>query len=779
MVRSGQQIGVYTLIAKLGRGGFGEVWLAEKRSQFVTKKVAVKLPHEDQIDFDKIRQEATLWEQASGHPNVLPIIDADVYEDQVVIVSEYADGGSLADKLVREEKLSLKEAVETTIGILSGLEFLHNRQIIHRDIKPQNILLQGNTPRLADFGISRAMQTTMVSSAVIGTDAYMSPESFDGKRNAQTDIWSVGVVLYQLLKGSLPFPQEHPSERMFAVLTKEFEPLPEEIPSELRRIVKKALAKQPEHRYQSAADMREDLQKALVGIAHPTMAKTEVLIKPDLSSYETNAQTLQTNEPAIIPPTIPIVAPNVSANDEPAPTQYQYSNTPAPTVASHAQQSVVTEINQTPAALDQPVYAVDSANDAAASSTRKRNLIIVFAGIGTIFIIFAALSIGWAVKYLSKPTYPPELQKQIDERTKNDPYYVYTDRQSFEDNKKYGYKNTKGEIVIPAKYDMTGGFSNGLAAVQMGDKWGFIDEDDNVVIPIKFEAAGSFAENLAAVKLNGKWGFLDNTGDEIIPFKYENPGYGFHEGLDSVKLNGKWGFIDKTGKEVVPFKYDELSWFSESLAHVKMGDKWGFIDKTGNTVVPFKYEDARWFKEDLASVKLNGKYGFIDKTDKEIIPFKFDYADYSGFDKGLAVVCLGSTNTDSCGVIDKTGKEVVPFKYDYIYGFSEDRAAVERDDKWGFVDKNGAEVIPPKYDSGAFFHDNYAEVTFNGRKLRIDKNGSETDIGASNINMPSKPANMYSSNTATNVSNTPSSNGLSVLPNGYLPNGSRPGNTKR
>jgi serine/threonine protein kinase len=357
--RSGQKVGLYTLIEKLGRGGFGEVWLAEKRSQFVTKKVAVKLPHEEQVNFDAIGQEATLWEQASGHPNVLPIIDADVYDGQVVIVSEYADGGSLADKLKREEKLPLKLAVEMTIGILNGLDFLHNRKIIHRDIKPQNILLQGNTPRLADFGISRAMNTTIVSSAIIGTDAYMSPESFDGKRNAQTDIWSVGVVLYQLLKGSLPFPQEHPSERMFAVLTKEFAPLPDEIPTDLRRVVEKALQKQPENRYQTAEAMREDLERALIGIAHPTYAKTEVLIKPDFFEYDTNAPTIATGEQQTPQATneqkfridIPAVE-NKTTSDETEIRTYvnqapfagsPQSNQPPPTMPSYEQNSVVTQ----------------------------------------------------------------------------------------------------------------------------------------------------------------------------------------------------------------------------------------------------------------------------------------------------------------------------------------------------------------------------------------------------------------------------------------------------
>lgn len=260
MFYEGQQIGLYTLLRKIGRGGFGEVWLAERKSKFVTTKVAVKLPLDEQVDYEAIQLEAQLWEQATGHPNILAIIDAHEYDGQVVIVSEYAPDGSLSDKLKGLGKFPVKEAVEIIIGVLNGLEYLHSKRIIHRDIKPQNILLQGNTPKLADFGISRIMQTTEISSTIIGTDAYMSPESFEGSRTFQTDIWSVGVVLYQLLNGRLPFPQQNPAERMFSILLKEFAPLSEEIPKDLIKIVEKSLAKSYENRYQSAVKMREDLQ---------------------------------------------------------------------------------------------------------------------------------------------------------------------------------------------------------------------------------------------------------------------------------------------------------------------------------------------------------------------------------------------------------------------------------------------------------------------------------------------------------------------------------------
>jgi serine/threonine protein kinase len=283
MFQAGQKFGNYVLIRKLAKGGFGEVWLAEKQSSLVTKKVAAKLPHAGQFNFEAIRQEATLWEKASGHPNVLPLIDADVYDGQVVILSEYIEDGSLADMLRAHGRIPVEKAARIVTGVLNGLEFLHSKNIIHRDIKPANILMQGDTPRLADFGISRAMETTMVSSTVIGTHSYMSPESFEGVRNVQTDVWSVGVLLYHLLTGRLPFPLGQPSEIMYAVLMREPEPMPDEIPQRLQQIIYKALAKDreldgnPPRRYQTAALMREDLESFLEWFA----------AQPQPSPYET------------------------------------------------------------------------------------------------------------------------------------------------------------------------------------------------------------------------------------------------------------------------------------------------------------------------------------------------------------------------------------------------------------------------------------------------------------------------------------------------------------
>lgn len=265
MFRAGDQIGPYLLISKIGRGNFGVVWLAERRTTITTTRVALKMPLDDDVDLETIRQEADLWVQASGHPNVLPIIEANIYDDQVVIASEYAPDGSLDAWLRKHGGAAPSEdvAVEMTSGILAGLQHLHSRSIIHRDLKPQNLLLQGETPRLADFGISRVLKSTSQSSIVAGTPVYMAPEAFDGKRNEQTDVWSAGVILYQLLSGHLPFPQADITSLMGAILTRNPDPLPLSIPDPLQEVITRSLKKDTAQRYKSATEMRAALRNAM------------------------------------------------------------------------------------------------------------------------------------------------------------------------------------------------------------------------------------------------------------------------------------------------------------------------------------------------------------------------------------------------------------------------------------------------------------------------------------------------------------------------------------
>lgn len=260
MFQESQQIGVYTLIRKLGQGGFGEVWLAENRNHAPSEKVAIKLPRNDQIDLQTVKDEIFNWILSGKHKNILPIIECETFNNQIAIVSEFAPDGSLQDLINKKGSLSISEAVEITIGILDGLVHLHNRKIIHRDLKPDNVLFQGRIPRLTDFGISRAMSAGSQSQTISGTFSYMAPEAFDGKRNEKTDIWAVGVILYQLLTGNLPFPQKEMIELVGALARKAPTPLPDSVPTVLRYIAQKSLAKETSARYQTAAEMSKELQ---------------------------------------------------------------------------------------------------------------------------------------------------------------------------------------------------------------------------------------------------------------------------------------------------------------------------------------------------------------------------------------------------------------------------------------------------------------------------------------------------------------------------------------
>jgi len=315
MLRTGDQLGPYTLVRKLGRGAFGFVWLAERRTVIATTHVALKIPIDDEIDLETIKSEVALWISASGHPNVLPLIEANLYDDLIVLVSEYAPDGSLADWLKQNggSAPTAEVAVEMASGILAGLEHLHSRRIVHRDLKPANILLQGREPRLADFGVSRVLKTTAHSNVVAGTPQYMAPEAFSGLRNEQTDLWSVGIILYQMLRGRLPFPQTDIAALAVSIQNSPLFPLPTVIPEKLRRVVDKALQKEPRLRYASAAEMRTALDAVSASTSGSRYATTPIV--NDFSSNPAGSTEIITNQMAS--PSDP------SVETRPAPAMYQ------------------------------------------------------------------------------------------------------------------------------------------------------------------------------------------------------------------------------------------------------------------------------------------------------------------------------------------------------------------------------------------------------------------------------------------------------------------------
>lgn len=264
-LRPNTRIGPYVLVKRLGSGTFGSVWLGERRTSFATTLFALKFPRAEGLDLEDVKHEAQVWSVVSGHPNVVPVIEADIYDNQVVIVSEYVTDGSLAQWIENHWRsdAAIDDSIHFVTGILAGLIHLHSRAMVHRDLKPSNVLLQGRIPKIVDFGLARILASTNQSFSVGGTPAYMAPEAWEGQRTEQTDIWSLGVILYELVCGKRPYVEDNYDRLTQMIKHNPPPPLPATTPEPLQTVILKALARRPDERYRSAIEMHQDFTRLL------------------------------------------------------------------------------------------------------------------------------------------------------------------------------------------------------------------------------------------------------------------------------------------------------------------------------------------------------------------------------------------------------------------------------------------------------------------------------------------------------------------------------------
>jgi len=272
----GKTISHYKILGKLGEGGMGVVYKAQDTK--LKRTVALKFlpPHVLGSDEEKDRfvREAQAA-AALNHPNICTIHEIDEYENpaketadkQTFIAMEYIEGQSLKEK-IESGPLKLNEVKDVGIQIAEGLQEAHNKGIIHRDIKSANIMLTVNDRvKITDFGLAKLFGKTQLTKtgSTVGTTSYMSPEQAQGEKvDHRSDIWSVGVVLYEMICGKLPFQGEYDQAVMYNILNQDPEPLTglrTGIPIELERIVNKTLAKETGDRYQHIDELPVDLNK--------------------------------------------------------------------------------------------------------------------------------------------------------------------------------------------------------------------------------------------------------------------------------------------------------------------------------------------------------------------------------------------------------------------------------------------------------------------------------------------------------------------------------------
>ncbi len=268
MLEKGKKIGEYILIEKIGHGGFGDVWLAEKRTPLSVSMFALKFfrpAKTDEIEINTVQKEIEVWQKISGLPNIISVIEADFVEDYIYIVSEYADGGSLQKWLAVNggKAQTINQAVVVILEILNGLDYLHRTGFIHRDIKPANILIRKGTFCLADFGVTREIKTHSITLHTAGTYNYMPPEAFNKNPTVSpaTDIWAVAVIFQELLTGRLPFSQSEVPSLMYSILHEEPDEMPANIPPSLKSIVRRALQKKRQDRFATAQEMIDALKE--------------------------------------------------------------------------------------------------------------------------------------------------------------------------------------------------------------------------------------------------------------------------------------------------------------------------------------------------------------------------------------------------------------------------------------------------------------------------------------------------------------------------------------
>ena len=285
------KIGKYEILSELGQGGMGKVYRA--KDPLMGRDVAIKLMAEAQLSDEELRQRFYREARSAGrlkHTNIITIYDLGEENGVPYIVMEYLEGSDLKQLLKDRKDLPLYDRLRIAVQVANGLSYAHHHQIVHRDIKPGNIrVLEGGQVKIMDFGIARESTSEMTKTgSAIGTWHYMSPEQIVGKKvDNRSDIWALGVILYEMLAGRRPFEAESLTTLVYKIAHDQpptFEAQGIEVAEPLARIVHRALAKEAADRYPDAADLARDLENYVTAMS-TSVDQLRTEIERDIRKY--------------------------------------------------------------------------------------------------------------------------------------------------------------------------------------------------------------------------------------------------------------------------------------------------------------------------------------------------------------------------------------------------------------------------------------------------------------------------------------------------------------
>jgi serine/threonine protein kinase len=382
------KIGKYEILATLGRGGMGVVYKA--RDPMIDRIVAIKtiLVGEEISEDDSLPDRLAMEARSAGrlhHPNIVTVFDFGKEDDLSYIVMEFVEGINLAKLIDERREIDLDTKLSIVSQIANGLAYAHEHGVVHRDMKPSNVCVtSGGSAKILDFGLARFDSTRLTKTGYMaGTIAYMSPERLSGTTGIKDDIFALGAVAYELLTYQRAFPGATPPEVFGKILTPEPPPAPSElsssIPAAIDHVVLKALAKNADARYESAAQMADDLRQ---------FVKTDV------------RRTVETNAPTVQRPIRDFVDSRSSGNIYGA-SSSQTANQSTAIVADHTTKGASTK-------PDLDLTASSSAPTAIAPAERPRRRAWPVAAALAVIIVAAGVSVMlWRPTAVVKPVPPP------------------------------------------------------------------------------------------------------------------------------------------------------------------------------------------------------------------------------------------------------------------------------------------------------------------------------------------------------------------------------------